>query len=106
MTKTKQSIVDFPFNHDASLKTFFVSKQNAESIKVLNEFLSNNEHEIFLNDDASSGKTYILHALCNDLRNLKNLDAFYITLKDFKKLQPELLDGLANFPLICIDDEA
>ena len=104
MTKTKQSIVDFPFNHDASLKTFFVSKQNAESIKVLNEFLSNNEHEIFLNDDASSGKTYILHALCNDLRNLKNLDAFYITLKDFKKLQPELLDGLANFPLICIDD--
>mgnify|MGYP003318575340 FL=1 len=26
------------------------------------------------------------------------------SLKDFKKLQPELLDGLANFPLICIDD--
>lgn len=104
MTKTKQSIVDFPFNHDASLKTFFVSKQNTESIKTLNAFLSNNEHEIFLNDEASSGKTYILHALCNDFRRSKGTDAFYISFKDFKKLQPELLDGLANFPLICIDD--
>ena len=104
MTKTKQSIVDFPFNHDASLKTFFISKQNTESIKVLNEFLINSEREIFLNDDTSSGKTYILQSMCNDFRVLKNTDAFYITLKDFKKLQPELLDGLANFPLICIDD--
>jgi len=104
MTKTKQSIVDFPFNHDASLKTFFVSKQNTESIKALNAFFSNNEHEIFLNDEASSGKTYILHALCNDFRMSKGTEAFYVSLKDFKKLQPELLDGLANFPLICIDD--
>ncbi len=49
---------------------------------------------------ASSGKTHLLQAVCDEAGD----ESVYIPLSLFTEASPEILDGLANRALICIDD--
>jgi len=49
---------------------------------------------------AATGKTHLLQAVCDRAGD----QSVYIPLGMFKGATPELLDGLASRPLICIDD--
>lgn len=49
---------------------------------------------------AATGKTHLLQAVCEEVGD----DSAYIPLSMFADASPEILDGLANRALICIDD--
>lgn len=49
---------------------------------------------------AATGKTHLLQAVCEEAGD----QSTYIPLRMLADTSPEILDGLANRPLVCIDD--
>ncbi|MDM7860772.1 DnaA regulatory inactivator Hda [Alteromonas sp. ASW11-36] len=59
--------------------------------------------QLFLHGANGQGKTHLLIALCHYANQL-NLENFYISLRNFNHYTPDMLDGFAQIPLLCIDD--
>tara|TARA_B100000989_G_scaffold296189_1_gene278869 strand:+ start:383 stop:1081 length:699 start_codon:yes stop_codon:yes gene_type:complete len=105
MSKPRQLALQIQINERASLKNFFVSKNNNKTIQILKNILlgSNNEFQIFIDDLGSNGKTYLLQAICNDFSYSEN-SSIYIPMLEAINLDPSILEGVSELNLICIDD--
>ena len=105
MHNPRQLALQIQINERASLKNFFVSKNNNKTIQILKNFLlnSNNGIQIFIDDLGSSGKSYLLQAICNDFSNSNN-SSIYIPMEEAINLDPSILEGVSELNLICIDD--
>ena len=105
MSKPRQLALQIQINERASLKNFFVSKNNNKTIQILKNILhgSDNEFQIFIDDLGSNGKSYLLQAICNDFSNSHN-SSIYIPMKKAINLDPSILQGVSQLNLICIDD--
>jgi DnaA family protein len=78
----------------------FVATDNQliiQSLKTLDEPF------IFLWGDEGTGKTHLLQATCQQ-QTLLGKTASYLPFKEWISLSPDILDGMANVDLICIDD--
>jgi len=84
---------DFSFNN-------FSSDENQIIIETLQQL---SEPFIFLWGDKSVGKTHLLQAACQ-LATQQGKTATYLHLRELHKLPPEILEGMENLDLICIDD--
>lgn len=83
------------FNFDS-----FVASEN----QLIVESLKNpNEPYIFLWGSLGTGKTHLLQSACQHQTQLGGT-ASYLPSKELIGISPQLLDGLANLDLICIDD--
>ena len=83
------------FNFDS-----FVASEN----QLIVESLKNpNEPYIFLWGSLGTGKTHLLQSACQHQTQLGGT-ASYLPSKELTNTSPQLLDGLANIDLICIDD--
>lgn len=87
---------------DATFANFY----NGDNV-VLIEFLQQNlinttERFIYLWGKPGSGRSHLLHAYCHGV-NKKNLPVVYFSLAE-KNITPEILEGLENLALVCIDD--
>jgi len=49
------------------------------------------------------GKTHLLQALCNQVGS-KSVDCIYLPLPELLQYGPEVLQGLENMKLVCLDD--
>ena len=105
MSKPRQLALQIQINERASLKNFFVSKNNNKTIQILKNILhgSDNEFQIFIDDLGSNGKSYLLQAICNDFSYSDN-SSIYIPMLEAINLDPSILEGVSDLNLICIDD--
>ena len=58
---------------------------------------------IYLWGGHSTGKTHLLHALCNAIAGNGGRPV-YVALSQANELSPTLLDGLEAMDIVCIDD--
>ncbi len=105
MPNPRQLALQIQINERASLKNFFVSKNNNKTIQILKNILLNlnNGVQIFIDDLGNNGKTYLLQAICNDFSESNN-SSIYIPMKEAINLDPSILEGVSELNLICIDD--
>ena len=105
MPNPRQLALQIQINERASLKNFFVSKNNNKTIQILKDILlnSNNGAQIFIDDLGSNGKSYLLQAICNDFSNSNN-SSIYIPMHEAINFDPSILEGVSELNLICIDD--
>ena len=105
MPNPRQLALQIQINERASLKNFFVSKNNNKTIQILKDILlnSNNGAQIFIDDKGSNGKSYLLQAICNDFSNSNN-SSIYIPMHEAINFDPSILEGVSELNLICIDD--
>ena len=105
MPNPRQLALQIQINERASIKNFFVSKNNNKTIQILKNILlnSNNGVQIFIDDLGSNGKSYLLQAICNDFSESNN-SSIYIPMEEAINLDPSILEGVSELNLICIDD--
>ncbi len=105
MYNPRQLALQIQINESASLNNFFVSKNNYKTIQILKNILidSDNGTQIFIDDQGSNGKSYLLQAICNDFSNSNN-SSIYIPIQEAINLDPSILEGVSELNLICIDD--
>ena len=105
MSNPRQLALQIQINERASLKNFFVSKNNNKTIQILKNILLNSDKgaQIFIDDQDSNGKSYLLQAICNDFSNSNN-SSIYIPMQEAINLDPSILEGVSELNLICIDD--
>ncbi len=81
--------------------------QLVEHARTLVEGLGDTQQDafqqIFLHGANGQGKTHLLIALCH-YANQQGVDNFYLSLQNFDNYSPDILDGFAQIPLLCIDD--
>ena len=83
------------FNFDS-----FIADENALIVESLK---NSSEPFIFLWGDAGSGKTQLLQATCQYQSQLGKTAA-YLPLQELQTFSPQILDGMGNIDLICIED--
>jgi len=78
----------------------FIATEN----QLIIESLKNaNEPFIFLWGEIGTGKTHLLQSACQHQTQLRGT-ASYLPSKELLGTSPQILEGLANLDLICIDD--
>ena len=105
MPNPRQLALQIQINERASLKNFFVSKNNNQTIQILKNILLNSSNgvQIFIDDLGSNGKSDLLQAICNDFSNSNN-SSIYIPMHEAINFDPSILEGVSELNLICIDD--
>lgn len=58
---------------------------------------------IYFWSSPSAGRTHLLHAACTELANQNQLVS-YIPLDQHALFSPEILEGLENYSLVCLDN--
>jgi DnaA family protein len=82
----------------------FISGDNALAIDMLRRMASmQGERQLLLWGGTCCGKSHLLQAVCQ-LASQQNLTTTYLPLAQLIHYSPELLDGLENIQLVCIDD--
>ncbi len=95
--------IPFEFHADQNFDTFYTGP-NAEIIQALKACSKDvGEKFIVVWGNAGLGKSHLLQATCQFAHQLQQR-LFYLPLKDLLEYGPEVLDGLEQCQLICIDD--
>ncbi len=103
MTTAKQLPLQFEFRANQSFEDFFPSA-NLEVINHLQKASAGlGERQIFLWGPSGLGKSHLLQACCHRAQSL-NLSSFYFSFSALEALDPELLIGLDEFDVVCLDN--
>ncbi|EKD92326.1 MAG: hypothetical protein ACD_29C00062G0003 [uncultured bacterium] len=88
---------------DALFSNFFVGKNELliETLKLFSQNIA--EPFIYCYGEKGTGRSHLLQACCH-LAFEKKHDAFYLSLKNFDELTPDIFNNLEQYELICIDD--
>ena len=81
----------------------FVAGPNATVLEALKALTEESDKLLFLSGPSGTGKTHLLNAACLAARE-QGLSAFYAGLRSMPQGSHQLLDGLENVDLVCIDD--
>lgn len=86
----------------------FVSGVNVQVVSYLEQLFSrafSKDHPFltFLSGETGCGKSHLLYSLCHKAANL-GYSHVYISLKQKNELSEQVLQGLENVQLVCIDD--
>ena len=89
---------------DANFDNFFVNG-NALLVDKIQQSIGQKTTDgvIFFWGENASGKTHLLQAIC-DKAAKSNLEAAYIPLGASQELDVGILEGLASYDVVCIDD--
>ena len=63
-----------------------------------------NPENIYIWGKPNSGKSHILQAVCHLAARKHQRTVSYIPLQQHAQFKPEILDGMENLDLVCIDD--
>lgn len=97
MSATAQLPLAVQLPDDETFATY-VCGDNLELVQVLQQ---QQQGLIYLWGTAGVGKSHLLHALCA----ATNEPAMYLPLGELKdQMQPQVLQGLEHYPLLCLDD--
>ena len=88
---------------DDTTFTNFYPGDNTLLIKALNELITGNgEHFIYCWGQGGVGRSHLLQACCHALSD-QQFSVVYLPLK-ITQLAPDILEGLENMSLVCLDD--
>lgn len=88
---------------DADFESFFPGK-NEQAVQALRQQLSKlGERFIYLWGAKDTGCSHLLQAACHTAENL-GLGSVYLPLDDLVEYSPELLEGLEQLELVCLDN--
>jgi len=103
MFSNEQLVFDF-FKYsetEFNFENFFATKKNLELVSLLQSWASaSGSGIIYIWGEPSVGKTHLIHS---SLKNIKSR-SIYIPLKDFRDLEPDVFDNLANVGVLALDD--
>lgn len=86
----------------ASFANYFPGP-NREAVQTLQDILVGDQQFIYLWGPPGTGKTHLLHATCQEI-TAQGGTSGYLPLSHLKEISLELLTGLENLTLVCIDD--
>jgi len=98
----KQLLLNIKLNDQSHFENFYFT-ENALAVHTLKRFIHIKENFIYLWGKEGVGKTHLLQACCHDYQ-LKNRPIIYIPLKQHRTFSPEILKGLDQVDLVCLDD--
>ena len=86
----------------------YVSGDNAQVIEYLQSLTEPEKHNdsqflTFISGEQGSGKSHLLYSICHKAQ-MQSLSHIYIGLKQYKELSEQLLIGLENIQIVCLDD--
>ncbi len=83
----------------------FLAGKNTEAVEKLNSLIEHNSgsENIFIWGAAGTGKSHLLQALCKSLSDHDQRSVF-LPLSQHKKFTPQILEGLEELSVICLDD--
>lgn len=89
---------------DGSFENFFVGP-NQEIVDCLERSSQGmaSDGAVYIGGPAGSGKTHLLHSACLKADQCE-VASVYLPLKEIGDESPEMLEGMEQFQLICIDD--
>lgn len=87
---------------EASFDNYFAGP-NAEVQQAVQELAHGSQQFLYLWGAAGTGKTHLLHAACHTSASHGQRSA-YVPLHDWRSLKQELLEGLEQLSLVCVDD--
>lgn len=96
--------IPFSFGHfDRFDFDSYLPGQNEQTVAYLKRLVAGHEiKNLYLWGEAGTGKSHLLQAMCTSLSILGKKPA-YIPLSELDKFSPEMLHGLEQLDLICID---
>lgn len=86
----------------ASFANYFPGP-NREAVQALQEIANAGQQFIYLWGAPGTGKTHLLHAVCQSISS-QGATSSYLPLSDAGEISPDLLIGLEQLALVCIDD--
>lgn len=97
-----QLILGLSLRDDATFTNFYPG-DNALLLAALTENLAGRgELFIYLWGMHGVGRTHLLQACCHEMH--LNSSAVYLDLKDYQDFSPDILEGLENVELVCLDN--
>ena len=89
---------------DESTFDLFYPGDNQALLAALQDFINNDEEPFFyLHGGPQSGRSHLLQAACHLKRQSTSAIA-YIALKTSHPITPEILQGMQQYALVCLDD--
>ena len=86
----------------ASFANYFPGP-NREAVQTLQKIANSDQQFIYLWGASGTGKTHLLHAVCQSISSHGATPA-YLPLSEAGEISPDLLTGLEQLALVCIDD--
>jgi len=83
---------------DSCFENYFVCPANQQAVSSLQDVCRSHEL-VYLWGSPQTGKTHLLQSVAARLS-----ESFYLTFKELDSLDPALLEGLHELPVVCIDD--
>lgn len=99
MSLRSQLTLDFTIQNESDFDNFIITENNSELISSLKNINKQKEKFFFIWGENSAGKSHLLQAVCQNIET-----SVYIPLKYFYAHSPDILDGLDNLAVVCLDD--
>lgn len=88
---------------DATLESYYPGNNNQALGAVVQLSRGLGEKFLYLWGKEGVGRTHLLQAACHAARDV-GVAAVYLPLQEANLLSPEIVQGLENIPLVCLDD--
>lgn len=82
----------------------YTAGKNQELLSVLNKLAKAKQTaRVYVWGESELGKSHLLHALCKQAQE-QQLSAIYLPLYELINYSPEVLQGIENYDIVCLDD--
>ncbi len=99
----EQLPITFEFRANQTFDDFYPSNNQEIIAQLKHSAEGKGENLIFLWGDAGHGKSHLLHACCHHAYQ-HNVSAFYLDLTTATANSPDILAGLEDVELVCLDN--
>jgi DnaA family protein len=100
----QQLLLGFQLDEAATLESFQAAAADRQLIQHLhNRVIDSSEPLTIIWGPAGTGKTHLLQALCHEL-TCAGGTPIYLPLSRTEQVAPEMLEGLEDLDLVCLDD--
>ncbi len=102
--KSSQLLLGIKLDDDTTFANFYSGRKNSQVLEFLRQFTSAaTETFVYLWGNPACGRTHLLQAMCHGADD-HGMSSIYIPLQDHLQMRPEILLGLENLALVCLDD--
>lgn len=108
MSQTAQLTLSIQLPDDETFDSYQTEINDAE-VRLLSGFIAQQQlaaetiHGFYLFGQSGVGKSHLLHASCAYANQL-NMSSVCLSFSEFKSLSIDMLDGLENIDVVCLDD--
>ena len=104
MNKPTQLIFPFQINQKASFDSFFCSPDNLNLMTRLRDIVKSKKyHELIIQGEEGSGKSFLMQAVCNEL-SLAGKQFAFMPMNKAINMGIEIIQNLASLDAVCVDD--